>query len=54
MVILAVILGGLTWGIAGMVLFVPLFAMIKIVSNYSVGLEPIGFLFGTDKESKEQ
>jgi len=53
MVILAVILGGLTWGIAGMVLFVPLFAMIKIVSNYSVGLEPIGFLFGTDRESKK-
>ena len=54
MVILAVILGGIIWGIAGMVLFVPLFAMVKIISNYSVGLEPIGFLFGTDKESKEK
>ncbi|MFP4620112.1 MAG: AI-2E family transporter [Bacteroidales bacterium] len=46
-VILAVILGGLIWGIAGMVLFVPIFAMINIISNYSPGLEPIGFLFGS-------
>jgi predicted PurR-regulated permease PerM len=53
LVILAVIMGGLIWGIAGMVLFVPLFAMIKIISNYSEGLEPIAFLFGTAKEEKQ-
>jgi predicted PurR-regulated permease PerM len=52
MVILAVIAGGLIWGIAGMVLFVPLFAMIKIISNYSVGLEPIAYLFGNAREDK--
>jgi|SRR6056297_787382 len=52
-VIVAVILGGIIWGIAGMVLFVPLFAMIKIISNYSVGLEPIGYLFGDFRESKK-
>lgn len=52
MVILAVILGGIVWGIAGMVLFVPLFAMVKIISSSSVGLEPIGFLFGTSREDK--
>lgn len=52
-VILAVVLGGLIWGIAGMVLFVPLFAMIKIISMHSPGLEPIGFLFGNAKRSDE-
>ena len=51
-VILAVVTGGLIWGIAGMVLFVPLFAMINIVSTHSAGLEPIGFLFGNT--SKKQ
>lgn len=52
-VIIAVVLGGFIWGIAGMILFVPLFAMFKIVSNNSKGLEPIGFLFGnTRKDSK--
>ncbi|MFP4019275.1 MAG: AI-2E family transporter [Bacteroidales bacterium] len=49
-VIVAVVLGGMVWGIAGMVLFVPLFAMIKIISSHSVGLEPIGYLFGDQKE----
>lgn len=45
-VIIAVVLGGLVWGIAGMVLFVPLFAMLKIISLKSPGFEPIGFLLG--------
>ena len=53
MVILAVVIGGLMWGIAGMVIFVPLFAMMKIVSTHSAGLEPIGYLFGNSpKENK--
>jgi predicted PurR-regulated permease PerM len=52
-VIVAVILGGLIWGIAGMVLFVPLFAMLKIISNYSTGMEPIGFLFGNMKNGNK-
>jgi len=52
-VILAVITGGLIWGIAGMVLFVPIFAMIKIISQNSVGLEPIGYLFGNSGGSKQ-
>lgn len=46
-VIIAVILGGMIWGIAGMILFVPIFAMIKIISNQSSSLKPIGFLLGT-------
>ncbi|MFO8233988.1 MAG: AI-2E family transporter [Bacteroidales bacterium] len=53
-VILAVVVGGLIWGIAGMVLFVPLFAMIKIISTHSAGFEPIGFLFGNASESNNK
>lgn len=51
-VIIAVIAGGSIWGIAGMVLFVPLFAMLKIISMNSSGLEPIGFLLG-DNQKKQ-
>jgi len=51
-VIIAVVAGGLVWGIAGMVLFVPLFAMLKIISMNSPGLEPIGFLLGNNKKKQ--
>lgn len=53
-VILAVITGGLIWGIAGMVLFVPLFAMVNIISKYSVGMEPISYLFATSMGDKKK
>lgn len=43
-VILAIILGGLIWGIAGMILFVPLFSIIKIISDHTTNLKPIGRL----------
>ncbi len=45
-VIVAVILGGIIWGVAGMILFVPIFATIKIISNHSEGLQPLGKLLG--------
>ncbi len=46
-VIIAVIIGGMVWGVAGMVLFVPIFAMIKIISNNRENLKPLGYLLGT-------
>lgn len=49
-VIIAIILGGMIWGLAGMVLFVPMFAMIKIMSNHTPGFEPIGYLLGNSRE----
>jgi predicted PurR-regulated permease PerM len=49
-IIIAIILGGLLWGIAGMILFVPIFAIVKIIScNYS-GLKPIEFIMGHGKK----
>ena len=49
-VIIAVVIGGMFWGLAGMILFVPIFAMFKIISNNSPGLEPVGFLLGSYKK----
>lgn len=45
-IIVAIVLGGLIWGLAGMILFVPIFAIIKIISLNHSGLRPIGFLLG--------
>jgi predicted PurR-regulated permease PerM len=54
MVIIAIILGGMIWGIAGMILFVPLFAMFKIVSGKIEGLKPVSFLFGNRMKKTNQ
>jgi predicted PurR-regulated permease PerM len=54
-IIVAIVMGGLIWGLAGMILFVPIFAIVKIISLNHSGLEPIGFLFGQhEKEGMEQ
>jgi predicted PurR-regulated permease PerM len=52
-VIIAIALGGAFWGLAGMILFVPIFAMISIVSNHSEGLRPVGYLFGNSKTTAQ-
>ncbi len=41
-VIVAITMGGLVWGLAGMILFVPLFAVFKIIASHTPGLEPVG------------
>ena len=51
-VIVAIVVGGLIWGLAGMILFVPIFAIIKIISLNHSGLKPIGFLLGNDKKEE--
>jgi predicted PurR-regulated permease PerM len=48
-VIVAIAFGGLIWGLAGMILFVPMFAMIKIISQYVPVLRPVGYFFATSK-----
>jgi predicted PurR-regulated permease PerM len=52
-VIIAIVLGGMIWGLAGMILFVPLFAIIKIISNHTPGFEPIGYLLGNTKDKPQ-
>ena len=51
-IIVAIVLGGLIWGLAGMILFVPIFAIIKIISLNHSGLKPIGFLMGHDDKDE--
>lgn len=48
-IIIAIIVGGIMWGLAGMILFVPMLAMVKIVALNHPGLKPIAFLLGHGK-----
>ena len=53
-IILAIILGGILWGPAGFILFVPIFSILKIFFDHTRGLEPVGYLLGNKRpESKE-
>lgn len=55
-VIIAIALGGSIWGFSGLVLFVPLFGVMKIIFDNTPGLEPLGALIGYDsgKSSKKK
>jgi predicted PurR-regulated permease PerM len=53
-VIIAIIIGGMVWGLAGMILFVPLFAMFRIISFHVTGLKPVGYLVGSSDDEKKE
>lgn len=48
-VIIAVVVGGLIWGISGMIVFIPLLGMAKVVLDESEDLKPYGYLLGDGK-----
>lgn len=50
--ILSIIAGGMIWGVSGMVLFLPLFGIIKIICDHVQPLKPIGYLMGQTGEKK--
>ena len=52
-IILIVIIGNAIWGIAGMIIFVPLLAMLKIYFDNVPHLQPYGELIGSNKENSQ-
>ena len=44
--IFSLIAGGVLWGIAGMILFLPLMAMLKVICSYYEELKPVAALIG--------
>jgi predicted PurR-regulated permease PerM len=48
--IFILIAGGLLWGIAGVILFIPVLGMIKIIFDNVEGLQPFAYLVGDQKE----
>ncbi len=47
-IIIAIILGGLIWGVSGMILFIPLLGGLKTIMDEIPSLRPYGFLLGDD------
>ncbi|NEV93732.1 AI-2E family transporter [Psychroflexus sp. YR1-1] len=48
-IIIAIVLGGAIWGFAGLILFVPLFGVMKIIFDHTPELKPAGFLIGYEE-----
>jgi len=51
--IIAMVLGELVWGVAGIFLAIPLIAMFKIICDHIESLKPYGFLIGEIESSKK-
>lgn len=52
--VITLIIGGELWGIAGMILFVPLIGILKVVFDQIQELKPYGYLLGTQIVYKEK
>lgn len=53
-VILVIILGGMIWGVSGMVLFIPLLGGLKVILDETPGLRPYGFLLGDEERDMKK
>ncbi|MFC5270448.1 AI-2E family transporter [Adhaeribacter terreus] len=54
MTIFAIVIGELIWGIPGMILFEPLFAIIRIVCSHIPELNPFSYVMGDDSEFEKK
>ncbi|MBA3953848.1 AI-2E family transporter [Candidatus Dependentiae bacterium] len=45
----AVVAGGLIWGVPGLILFMPLLGIVKVICDNYESLKPIGYLIGREK-----
>lgn len=52
--ILALLVGGAVWGPAGMILFIPFLAMLKVLFDAIDPLKPWGFILGVPNELKNE
>jgi predicted PurR-regulated permease PerM len=52
--IVVVMVGGALWGIPGMFLAIPLTAICKVVFDRVPGMEPFGFVLGSDDGSPKK
>lgn len=50
--ILALLVGGSIWGPAGMILFIPFLAMLKVIFDAVESLQPLGYVLGVPTEVK--
>lgn len=51
--IIAIVAGEMIWGIAGMILAIPLLGIVKIICDNVPALQPYGFLIGSEKKKSK-
>jgi predicted PurR-regulated permease PerM len=51
--IIALLFGGMVWGVMGMIMFIPLVAIVKVVFDNIEPLKPYGLLLGVPKKKQE-
>jgi predicted PurR-regulated permease PerM len=51
--LLAIIAGGLLWGLVGMMLFIPLLGMAKVILDSFPQSQPLGYLIGEEEKMKK-
>lgn len=51
--IIALLIGGSLWGVAGMILFIPFLGIAKIIFDNIESLRPYGYLIGDESETEE-
>ena len=49
--IIAIFVGGILWGVAGMILFIPMLGILKIIFNHVEKLKPFAYLLGDESKS---
>ena len=50
--ILAILIGGMVWGVAGMILFIPLVGILKVIFDNIPSMQPYALLIGENGSSK--
>ncbi len=51
---IALLIGGSVWGVAGMMLFIPFLGMLKVILDNVEALRPFGFLIGEENKLKSK
>ena len=51
--ILILFIGGIIWGVAGMILFLPMLGIVKIICDTLPQLNPYGYLIGDQEQEKQ-
>ena len=52
--ILVVVIGGSVWGVAGMIISIPVFGILKIISDHIPALRPIGYALGEEDGTEDK
>lgn len=48
--IMAIIVGGILWGVSGLILFIPFLGIAKVIFDHVPQLQPYGYLIGDEKQ----